>query len=38
VALKTAGLLALMALAGLPVPAAAGSVLPELQTAGGHGR
>ncbi|HEV8238539.1 MAG TPA: Smr/MutS family protein [Thermoanaerobaculia bacterium] len=30
VALKTAGLLALMALAGLPVPAAAGSVLPEL--------
>jgi DNA mismatch repair protein MutS2 len=32
VALKTAGLLALMALAGLPVPAAAGSVLPELET------
>ena len=32
VALKTAGLLTLMALAGLPVPAATGSVLPELET------
>jgi len=32
VALKTAGMLSLMALAGLPVPAAAGSVLPELET------
>ncbi len=32
VALKTAGLLALMALAGLPVPAGAGTVLPELGT------
>ena len=32
VALKSAGLLSLMALAGLPVPAARGTVLPELRS------